>query len=66
MEHKVKSQSDFRAGRTAFSRKVTLTCQCGKAFTGEFTGRRNNHNDYIERRALEKAETAFRAHLPIR
>lgn len=65
-EHKVKSQSPFKHGKTVWSRQVTLTCTCGKGFTGHYTGRRGYGNEVLERRALEDAEQVFRAHIPIR
>lgn len=65
-EHKVKAQSAFTVGRTAFSRQVTLTCTCGRQFSGHYTGKRNDVNDYLERKALKDAEQVFRAHIPIR
>lgn len=65
-EHKVKSQSDFSTGRRVFSRQVTLTCTCGRKFIGSYAGRRQDKEEYMEHRALEKAEQIFREHIPIR
>jgi len=65
-EHKVKTQSAFTAGRTAFSRQVTLTCTCGRGFTGSYTGRRGDEVSRLESRALKSAEQVFRDHIPIR
>lgn len=65
-EHKVKAQSAFTPGRTAFSLQVTLTCSCGENFTSAFQGKRSDGKQYLERKALEKAEQVFRAHIPIR
>lgn len=65
-EHKVKAQSGFSSGRTAFSRAVTLTCTCGRKFYGEYRGRRGYGDPFLEGRALQKAEQVFREHIPIR
>ena len=65
-EHKVKKQSDFKFGRTPWTRQVTLTCECGKSFHGQYTGKRGDGPATLESKALEKAETVFRAHIPIR
>lgn len=64
--HKVKKQSAFSRGRAVFSRQVTLTCTCGREFSGHYTGKRNDAVDHLERRALRNAEQVFRAHIPIR
>jgi len=63
--HKVKTQSAFSSGRRAFSRKVTLTCTCGKKFSGSYTGRQGDSVDRLEYKALENAGQVFRAHIPI-
>ena len=65
-DHKVKKQSAFTSARTVFSRQVTLTCTCGRGFSGHYTGRQSDSVDRLERKALEDAEQAFRDHIPIR
>jgi len=65
-EHKVRTQSRFSRARTAFSRQVTLTCLCGKKFLGHYQGSQRDEGEYLETKALQNAEQAFRAHIPIR
>lgn len=65
-DHKVAKQGDPRYQKGG-STGVTLTCTCGRQFTG--TSRPNSKsqtNDDVERKALRNAEAEFRKHIPIR
>lgn len=65
-EHKIKDQSKPRYIKGSIG--VTLTCTCGRQFTGSsrMTNSKFQTEELVQQRALENAEAEFRKHIPIR